>query len=137
MAIPRKNLKNGGKVRKMDIRNTRTLVVKSIENLEKYGFVKEGDCYKFYTKNKGKYGYTTYTIYISTPRRYQRKQGYFISISSHAGITLETICKMYVDGVIDFVDKKDPNVIIKRKEEKIKKLESEIERLKREINETN
>ena len=43
---------------------------------------------------------------------------------------------MYADGVIDFVDKKDPNVIIKRKEEKIKKLESEIERLKREINET-
>jgi len=106
----------------------RTLVVKDYSKLEQYGFKKQGSAYYFYTGNKGKWGSETYTIYAN-------EKSHNIRISSHANITLELICKMFVDGVIEFEDNNSLEMRLAKKEKKIKELEAQIAKLKGEINE--
>ena len=103
-------------------KNTRHIVIKDYSKLGNYGFVKQGNAYYFYTGNNGKYGKPIWTIHIDT-----RENGGVPYICSHANITLEVICRMYVDGVLAFEDNN-------KKENKIAKLEANIERLKAQIN---
>lgn len=109
------------------IQKNRTVIVKDYTKLEEYGFIKQGSTYYFYTGNKGKYSNPVWTICI------HEKKHTMPYICSHGNITLEVICRMYADGVIEFGDFKNPQRLIERKEARIKKLEYEIERLKGEL----
>ena len=114
----------------METQKNRQLIIKDFSKLEEYGFVKQGDAYYFYTGNNGKYGKPVWTIYIDARTVPNRPY-----VCSHGNITLEVICRMYADGVVTFENNKTPENFIARKEAKIKKLENEIDRLKRELNE--
>lgn len=109
----------------MPTQKNRTLVVKDYSKLESYGFTKQGTSYYFYTGNKGKWGTPIWTIVIDS-----RKYGNRPYITSHANITLEVICRMFVDGVIAFEDNNTLESHIAKKEAKIRKLEQELARLK-------
>lgn len=109
----------------MSTQKNRTLVIKDYSKLESYGFTKQGTSYYFYTGNKGKWGTPTWTIVIDS-----RKYGNRPYVTSHANITLEVICRMFIDGVIAFEDNNTLESHIAKKEAKIKKLEQELARLK-------
>ena len=107
-----------------------TMVVKDYSKLESYGFTKEADkCYRFYTGNFHKSGNPSWSIKINE----EAKQERVINIYSHANITLQVICRMYADGVIDFIDNNTLEKRIAKKEEQIRKLEQEIAKLKEEL----
>ena len=107
---------------------------KPLDTLLDYGFVKEGTQYRFFTGNNGKYGTPIYTIFVGIighnkplkPKMY---------VSSHNGITLEVICKLYAGGVIGFEKFRDKDLIIAKKKKQIEKLNEQIENLKKEIEE--
>ena len=108
----------------MNPKNKKLIYVNNNDNdiLLKYGFVKEGNSYYFYTGNTGKYGKPAYTImtYRNT-----------LNVMSCGNITLEVVCRLYKDGVIKFDDSKSIDDRIAKKEKQIAHLQAEIERLKR------
>ena len=111
-------------------KTNRSLIVNDVSKLKDYGFVKEGERYLFYTGNESKFG-KVWTITISKLTR-KRKKGYQFYCSSHSATTLEVICKLYKDGIIAFEEYRNTDKIIERKQQKIAKLQKEIEALKNE-----
>lgn len=112
----------------MTNKSTRHIVIKDYSNLEKYGFVKQGNSYYFYTGNNGKYGKPIWTIHIDS-----RQNGGVPYICSHANITLEVICKMFVDGILVFENNNSKEIKITKIENQIKKLQAKIEKMKGEL----
>ena len=109
-------------------KNTRQMVIKDYKKLEQYGFVKQGSSYYFFTGNNGKYGKPVWTIHIDA-----RAKGGVPYVCSHANITLETICKMYADGILTFENNNTNENRIAKVEQKIKKLQDKLEKLKGEL----
>lgn len=108
------------------------IIVKDVSKLEEYGFKKE-KC-KFEWRGEWKYSLIT-----SIKKNKEEIAGLVvivkngkcepIRINTTGSFALETLCKLYQAGVIEFVNY--DNGLIEKKKAKIKQLQEEIEFLER------
>lgn len=116
-------------------KNARTIVLRKQPGLLlDYGFVRERmDGYYFYSGNKNKYGNVSWSICCIVNRLRRKKKDVRFEVCSHSALVLEVICKLYKDGIIDFVPYQPKDDRIAKKERQIEKLQQEIEMLKKEL----
>lgn len=108
--------------------------VKDLSSLKKYGFKREifthcdgsESCYyHLYSGKTDRRGEPHYCISVNEKTKK-------ITISSSGGFALKTLCEMYKNGDIEFIDVKTNEERIKKKLKRIAELKKEIEELENE-----